>query len=202
MCRRRFTPRLETLEGRALLNAGALDPTFAVAGTGISNTTYGLVTTSLPVSFTTEFVSLQPNDKIVVVGSASDANSNYSIVRYNSDGTLDLTFGSNGFILGQMGESIHGLASAANGAIIAPGTANQDALISEFNSNGTPNTSFGANGFVSLDSEPGSQSGNPMAASSWLAPWFPALLSARLPSPSWCAITQTARLIRRLARTA
>jgi hypothetical protein len=105
MNRRRFTPRLETLEVRALLNAGALDPTF------------GVVTTQLQGQDTAQSVAIQPDGKIVVAGTSAGE---YGIVRYNTDGTLDKIFGSNGIVLGQTGELITAIAVTANGDTFFP----------------------------------------------------------------------------------
>jgi uncharacterized delta-60 repeat protein len=137
----RFTPRLESLEVRALLNAGALDPTF------------GIVTTQLQGQDTAQSVALQPDGKIVVAGTSAGE---YGIVRYNTDGTLDATFGNRGIVLGQSGELINAIGVAANGNLIASGTANNEAAVFEFNSDGTPSASFGTNGILTLASDPDS----------------------------------------------
>ena len=88
-------PQLETLEGRTLLSAGALDTTFG--GTGV-------VTTNLGNSFSDrgEAVVVQPDLKVVVAGITNQSlpHSGFQqftgLVRYNPDGTLDATFGSGG----------------------------------------------------------------------------------------------------------
>jgi uncharacterized delta-60 repeat protein len=137
---RRFRPCLETLEIRALLNAGAPDPTFAG----------GVVTTQLPGQDTAVAVAIQPDGKIVAASTSGD------IVRYNNDGTLDSTFGNQGIVLGQTGELINAIAITANGNLIASGSANKEAVVFEFNSNGTPNTPFGVNGILTLATDPDS----------------------------------------------
>src|SRR5437660_3867080 len=77
---------------RAQAAGGDLDPTF---GTG------GQVTTDF--SHSTDIanaVALQPDGKLVVVGQTYKNNDytgeDFAVARYNTDGTLDTTFGVNG----------------------------------------------------------------------------------------------------------
>lgn len=64
---------------------GSLDTTFS---------TDGKVTTSIGQSAVGYSAILQPDGKILVVGSSSDGTStDIAVVRYNSDGSLDTTFG-------------------------------------------------------------------------------------------------------------
>src|SRR6266567_4707024 len=80
-------PRLEVLEDRCLLSAGALDPTF---GSGA-----GYVTTSITNSTDTAHQALiQPDGKIVATGgvltsygSKQGSVWNFGVARYNSDGS-------------------------------------------------------------------------------------------------------------------
>src|SRR4051794_28413455 len=72
--RRTFRPQSETLEGRQLLSAGLLDPSFSsdgftLAGTGVAGA-----------------VQLQSDGKILAAGSSG---SDFRLVRLNSDGSLD-----------------------------------------------------------------------------------------------------------------
>src|SRR4051794_29544727 len=83
-------PHLEGLEGRVLLAAGDLDPTF---GTG------GLVTTDFNGSTQNkgQVAALQSDGKIIVVGSApGDTGMAFALARYNANGSLDTTFGGGG----------------------------------------------------------------------------------------------------------
>jgi uncharacterized delta-60 repeat protein len=93
-------PRLEVLEDRLPLSAGALDPTF---GSGA-----GYVTTALSTPNTANLpvdqgyrVLLQPSGNIVVAGRTSVPSGNsdeiaFGVATYNSDGSLDTAFGSGG----------------------------------------------------------------------------------------------------------
>jgi uncharacterized delta-60 repeat protein len=80
--RRSYRPAVEALEGRMLLSAGDLDPTF---GTGGKLTTgFTEPTDSMAVA-----TAVQPDGKIVVVGKGG-------MTRYNPNGSLDAGFGSGG----------------------------------------------------------------------------------------------------------
>jgi uncharacterized delta-60 repeat protein len=96
---RRSRPGVETLEGRALLTAGALDASFGGTGQVVTFPGYNAFPTGLAV---------QPDLKTVVVGGQlSSQNAKYpfgsypvntSVVRYNLDGSLDTSFGSGGVV--------------------------------------------------------------------------------------------------------
>ena len=72
---------------------GSLDTAF---GTG------GKVTTDFPGAYASEIqaLALQPDGKIVAVGFAEPAvlNEDFAVARYNSNGTLDATFGTGGIL--------------------------------------------------------------------------------------------------------
>jgi uncharacterized delta-60 repeat protein len=92
---------------------GTLDSTFG---------TYGKVTTSLTSYSDCAFkVAIQPNGKIVAAGAA---NNLFGVVRYNSDGTLDSLFGTNGIFKQSVGgwpSYAKGLAILNNGKIMVGG---------------------------------------------------------------------------------
>ena len=102
----------------------------------------------------TEIITL---DKIVVVGDASNV---FDLARYNSNGSLDSSFGANGRVTTSLGGASSYATSAliqANGKIIAVGVVNTGdhelfALV-RYNTNGTTDTSFGTsnNGVVTID---------------------------------------------------
>ena len=87
-----FRPQAESLEGRQLLSAGDLDPTF---GNGT-----GFVLTSQPGSNPSDVlnaVALQPDGKVLVAGHGNgDQGRSFEVVRLTADGTLDSSFGSGG----------------------------------------------------------------------------------------------------------
>ncbi|MDQ4123260.1 MAG: FG-GAP-like repeat-containing protein [Acidobacteriota bacterium] len=107
-----------------------------------------------------EAIAIQPDGKILVAG-YSGSPRRFSLVRYNSDGTLDQTFGTAGKVIQQVGTSSVGDAGRAialqtDGKIIVAGvaavdlaqtTVNRFALV-RFNQNGTIDASFGTSGKV------------------------------------------------------
>src|SRR5262245_58663972 len=76
-------PRLEQLEDRTLLTAGALDATFG---------TVGLVATGLlaSASVLARALVIQSDTNVVVAGTA---NGDFAVARYTASGVLDTGFG-------------------------------------------------------------------------------------------------------------
>ena len=123
---------------------GSLDNSFGESGI---DTTYmngfGIITG----------VALQVDGKIVVSGySLSGAYYNFSAARYDSDGTLDNTFGTNGIVITPVGSEndyTTSMAIQSNGKILVAGYTlsgtNSDFSIIRYNTNGTPDNTFGTN---------------------------------------------------------
>jgi uncharacterized delta-60 repeat protein len=134
---------LSSLISRVSADAGDLDTTF-----GAPN---GFVL--LPDSVFADMV-IQPADgKIVAVGSALDNggfSTNLILARFNTDGTLDTTFGAGGVVLGPASSRGTAVAVQPDGKIVAAGAtiAPGESLIARFEPNGDPDASFGQNGFV------------------------------------------------------
>jgi uncharacterized delta-60 repeat protein len=139
------------LEARALLSgAGSLDPTF---GTG------GLVTTAIgPHNASAEAVVVQSDGKIVAGGVGWDAggNEDFTLARYNPNGSLDTTFGKNGVVqtvINKTGRAyITGLALQSDGKIVAVGPAfvkitslfgDSAFAVACYNTDGSLDTTFG-----------------------------------------------------------
>lgn len=129
---------------------GTLDPTFG---------TNGVVTTDVEHHDYGYALALQPDGKIVVAGETSIPTDRYAMVlRYNSDGTLDATFGTNGVIIYDgIGEDIaYGVSLQSDGKIVVTGSTSEayprisftHTLILRYNSDGTFDNSFGTNGVV------------------------------------------------------
>jgi uncharacterized delta-60 repeat protein/uncharacterized repeat protein (TIGR01451 family) len=105
-------------------------------------------------------IAIQPDGKIVVTGSreGGSVNSFYAydiaLVCYNSDGSLDTSFGSSGKVIADFGREETGsaLAIQADGKIVIAGQSiayyNHYPLLARYNSNGSLDTSFGSNGKV------------------------------------------------------
>jgi uncharacterized delta-60 repeat protein len=121
-------------------------------------------------------VAVQPDGKIIVGGSAYSANTNNSwqndtensvLVRYNTDGSLDSTFGYNGLVMNDIYQfynaedcqtSVYSIIILPNGKFLTYGKAQinygQLTLLVQYNSNGSIDTSFGNNGQVTSNSFP------------------------------------------------
>ena len=97
---------------------GSLDNTFD--SDGIVITHIGIIE-DLPYA-----VTIQSDEKIVVGGHSKTDNDNFALVRYNPDGSLDNTFGTDGIVTTDIGtgeseDIIFGLALQPDGKIIATG---------------------------------------------------------------------------------
>jgi uncharacterized delta-60 repeat protein len=134
---RAFRPLLDVLEDRCVPTAGFLDPTFGSAGAG-------LVTTPIPAINNSsnqglgQRVLVQPDGKVLAFGGDT--------VRYNTDGSLDTSFGSGGIVSFTAGSA----ALESDGKILlAGGGGSQGFSLTRLNSNGSLDTSFGNQGVVS-----------------------------------------------------
>jgi len=108
----------------------------------------GTVTT--PVTTSTDYVkmvAMQADGKILAVGESSGTSS-LAIVRYNSNGTLDASFGGGDGIVTNTGlSSVGGALLQPDGKIVVVAS---NSLIARFNTDGTADTSFGTNGVVNV----------------------------------------------------
>ena len=90
---------------------------------------------------------LQPDGKIVLAGRASGV---WAVARYNTDGTLDTTFGSGGkTTLNVTGSSVEDMAIQADGKLVLIGA--PAFTIMRLNQNGSPDAGFGSGGMVSAN---------------------------------------------------
>jgi uncharacterized delta-60 repeat protein len=165
-------PLLEQLEDRLTPTAGVLDPTFGAGA--------GYVLSS--VGGTTSAVAVQSNGQIVTAGSIASSTkstiSDFSVTRYNADGSLDTSFGTGGYtdtnftpnkVANNLYESAaDAVAIQSDGKILAAGkesifTAKTGLWASTFamaryNANGTLDTTFGNNGEVVTAGDAGASS--------------------------------------------
>ena len=95
-------------------------------------------------------LALQSDGKIVAGGNASGFVSDFALARYNTDGTLDTGFGTNGRITTDFAgdaDSINSIVVQSDGKILAGGEAQSEdgiaGVLARYNINGTPDTSFG-----------------------------------------------------------
>ena len=125
----------------------------------------GKVTTSiLNVSDVCNSVAVQADGKIVAAGSSgTGSGSNFSLVRYNSDGSLDNTFDGDGKLttsIFNFTATVNTVAVQANGKILTAGVSrhgskpynyNSDTVLVRYNADGSLDSSFAGSGINSVD---------------------------------------------------
>jgi uncharacterized delta-60 repeat protein len=144
---------------------GSLDTTFGTNGEVITNPVTG-------GDNAINQVVVQSDGKILGGGEADYESYNnemlpeFTLVRYNSDGSLDSTFGSGGIVhtpwpvTGDKEGGINSLALQSNGQIVAVGWASDQAAggayayawaLARYNSDGSLDNTFGTGGLVTVD---------------------------------------------------
>jgi len=99
-------------------------------------------------------VAIQADGKIVVTGySQNGTDHELAVVRYNSNGSMDNSFDTDGMVTTAVGSASAGqsIAIQGDGKIVVGGygtVANNDFLVVRYNSNGTLDTGFDADGIV------------------------------------------------------
>ncbi len=125
---------------------GNLDTTFGTGGKVITNIPDGgeLLNT----------ITLQPDGKILGGGYYSSTETNFLVVRYNTNGTLDTTFGTNGYTNVDLdngsGDIAKSIAQQNDGKIILVGDCYTNGVsyfaIARFTNNGVLDTTFSGDG--------------------------------------------------------
>jgi uncharacterized delta-60 repeat protein len=99
-------------------------------------------------------VAIQTDGKILVagqVGNFNSANADFSLVRYNADGTLDATFDLDGQVttdLGSGNETATAIKVQTDGKIVVGGVSNTQFALARYNTDGSLDTTFDADGKV------------------------------------------------------
>jgi uncharacterized delta-60 repeat protein len=153
-------------------SAGVLDTSFGTAGTVITNVSPGN-------SFTDkgQRIILQGDSKILVAGYTASTLSrtgfDFSLVRYNSNGSLDTSFSDDGKLTtsiasGSTGNDYaHSVLAQADNKILLAGESyngsNFDLAITRYNTDGTIDTSFGIAGIVKTAIGPSNDYGYQLA---------------------------------------
>lgn len=137
---------------------GSLDMAFGVGGIVRTDFNGG--------SDSASAILIQPDGKIIAAGEAitpPSINPHFAMARYNTDGSLDATFGSGGkvvFNASLTGDHIAALALQSDGRILAAGYADNPALppsdasdfaIARFMTNGNVDVTFGVAGITTVD---------------------------------------------------
>ncbi len=136
---------------------GDLDTTFGIMGQ-VQDTTMDTIHATL----------VQPDGKIVVVGSKATSSAP-AIARYNTDGALDYTFGTEGWVLADSKYgSLYGVVLQNDGKLVAVGSTRESvpwgfgppsSFVVRLNSDGTHDTTFSGDGKLTFTvSDPDYQS--------------------------------------------
>jgi len=120
---------------------GSLDTTFGGDGK---------VTTDLGGYNWGETVAVQSTGKILMSGGTGE---DFTIVRYNLDGTLDGGFGTGGVVTTDFGptSAVNDLAVQPDDRILAGGSAGTDFALARYNADGTADTGFATGGRTTTD---------------------------------------------------
>ncbi len=139
--------------------AGDLDPTFD--GDGVVFTPVG------PSSNAGSAVVVDSAGRIVVAGTSSNGlEGQFVLIRYNSDGSLDTSFGTNGIVTTDFSSGTDSASSVAidsQGRIIVAGTSNNNFAVARYNPDGSLDTTFDSDGKVTTSVGSGGASGNSVA---------------------------------------
>lgn len=126
---------------------GSIDTTFNASGTARLEVEAGYTAEAWAVA-------VQTNDQILVSGFSRNVTNRAAIVRYNTDGTLDATFGTGGvstYALPAGSVSVKSMALQSDGKIILVGERASDFVVLRFDSVGALDTSFNGLGYAVLD---------------------------------------------------
>ncbi len=145
---------------KLLLIIGTLLPFLSFSQDGLLDQTFGTNGIALAEgNYSAKGMSIQSDGKIVTAGSKSDANgTDFCVVRFNNDGKLDNTFGTDGVVVVDFNaktDNASDIAIQADGKMIVVGSAiitnNTDIALIRLNTNGTLDNTFGTNGKVTTN---------------------------------------------------
>ena len=131
---------------------GTLDKSFGEAGHAIEKSEL------FPAAYS---MAIQPDGKIVC---SADEPYGPKLIRYNTNGTLDSSFGENGLVttrFSKYGDNFKDVEIQADGKIVAAGTAQDDAIngkqpyiaVARYNTDGSLDESFGIGGKAVINYE-------------------------------------------------
>ncbi|MEQ1643055.1 MAG: hypothetical protein ABL959_06390 [Pyrinomonadaceae bacterium] len=129
---------------------GSMDPTFD--GDGLVSTQFGIQDSRSGSAV------LQDDGKIIVVGEARETNpsgSDFAIIRYSSNGSIDSTFGSGGKVFTSFTSTsqdyANDVALQSDGKIVVSGNTSDGGFgVARYNTDGSLDPSFGANGKTTI----------------------------------------------------
>jgi uncharacterized delta-60 repeat protein len=127
------------------LNSGLPDTSFAANGVFLDS--LGIGARGLYA------IAIQPDGKIVGCGrSYGQPNGSFVVLRFNSDGSLDTSFGGNGFVITSIGldDYARGIAMDSNGRIVVVGQTDSGVPVARYNADGSLDNSFDGDGTTIL----------------------------------------------------
>ena len=122
--------------------AGDLDPAFGVNG---------VVSTDFGGFDTASATAIQPDGKIVVVGGSNDREDRFAVARYNTNGSLDETFGGDGTVTTDFGPGFahsEAVGVLPDGKIVVVGGSDRGFAVARYDLDGSLDETFGGGGTV------------------------------------------------------
>jgi len=123
---------------KAYTQPGTLDRNFGDTGIALNKTLEGTI----------NIIGLQSDAKIIAAGGGSINGSLFLLARYNVDGTIDSSFGSNGVTGNTELSFVFGMAIDKSDAIIALGHTAKDIKLAKFKKDGGLDKAFGNGGTI------------------------------------------------------
>lgn len=119
----------------------------------------GKVTTNINSNDEADAVAIQTDGKIVAAGNTSTGATDFALVRYNADGSLDTNFDGDGIVTTDFGggvDLVNAVAIQADGKIVAAGRGQlsgqpTDFALARYNADGSLDSSFNTDGKVMTD---------------------------------------------------
>ncbi|MFB8794739.1 MAG: Ig-like domain-containing protein [Microcoleus sp.] len=160
-----ITPDLQ-LTYQGVLGAGDLDTSF--------NSTGKVITPIGSGNDEGRGIAIDSSGKIVVAGYADNGgNFDFALTRYNTDGTLDTSFGTGGKVttaIGPGNDQVNAMRIDSSGKIVVAGYAhngsNNDFALARYNTDGTLDTTFDTDGKVTTAIGSSDEFGNAMTIDS------------------------------------
>jgi uncharacterized delta-60 repeat protein len=137
-----------------LVNAFVLPPVTSHLNISVPDCFGKVITDFSPDWVTASDLALQPDGKYVAVGYINSGSAARPlIVRYTATGTIDATFGTDGFVVTDLGHQSNFSAVEVqnDGKIVAAGKLWLDGLLVRYNEDGSLDTTFNGTGYVAVD---------------------------------------------------